>query len=209
MTSDSEGSNYTDYTADSSRLIKLTKGSTDNTISVTKVWTDGEYAEGVAVWVDFNNDKIFDDSEKIASTEANTEPTATVSFNVPANAYFVDEVIRMRVAMRYFITRDNPCESFNYGEVEDYAVKISEFLAVDDLTSSDLKFYPNPVNDVLNINTTGIIQKVEIYNMAGQNVLSSNEIDKSQINMTSLKSGVYIVKITIDGNVEDLKVIKK
>lgn len=58
------------------------------------------------------------------------------------------------------------------------------------------KIYPNPVKDVLYINATANINRVEVYNMMGQMVGSYNANDvNTQINTNSFANGVYTVKI--------------
>lgn len=58
--------------------------------------------------------------------------------------------------------------------------------------SVEFNMYPNPVNDYLTIDSDFEIQKVEIYTINGQLVLSSNEKD---VSVSSLFSGIYLVKI--------------
>ena len=71
----------------------------------------------------------------------------------------------------------------------------------------EVKLYPNPVNDVLNIETALEIQNVEIYNIQGQKVLSSNQ---KQINISDLASGMYMVRIQdIDNNSATKKIVIK
>ncbi len=74
-----------------------------------------------------------------------------------------------------------------------------------------LTYYPNPVNDVLNIESKSGIKNVTAYNMTGQQVLNSSIISKNgQVNVSSLLSGVYLFKIELEsGKVETFKVIKK
>jgi hypothetical protein len=80
-------------------------------------------------------------------------------------------------------------------------------------TSNELvKFsmYPNPANDVLNINAQSTINNVSVYNLLGQEVLSTspNEMQLS-IDVNSLNAGIYIVKATIDGVETSSKFTKK
>ena len=71
----------------------------------------------------------------------------------------------------------------------------------------DVALYPNPVNDLLNIETVLELQSVEIYNIQGQKVLSSNQ---KQINVSNLAAGMYMVRIQdADNNIATKKVIIK
>lgn len=83
-------------------------------------------------------------------------------------------------------------------------------MATDEMTASEFKIYPNPVKDVLNISNDKSIEKVEIFDLSGkkliQNEMNSN---KTEIDMSGLLSGIYIVKILSDGKTQTKKVIKK
>lgn len=59
--------------------------------------------------------------------------------------------------------------------------------------------FPNPANNVLNINSTANINGVEVYNMMGQLVGSYNANDvNTQINTSRFANGVYTVKVTTE-----------
>ncbi len=71
----------------------------------------------------------------------------------------------------------------------------------------EVKLYPNPANNVLNIETALEIQNVEIYNIQGQKVLSSNQ---KQINVSDLAAGMYMVRIQdVDNNIATKKIVIK
>lgn len=67
-------------------------------------------------------------------------------------------------------------------------------LATSDFNQNNLAvlLYPNPANDILNIDTTLELKSIEIYNIQGQKVLESNQ---KQINVSNLTSGIYMVKV--------------
>lgn len=79
-------------------------------------------------------------------------------------------------------------------------------LASTDFNQDNLEvaLYPNPVRDFLKIETVLQIKSVEIYNIQGQKVLSSNQ---KQIDVTHLPSGVYMVRIADTSNKVSLKKI--
>ena len=71
----------------------------------------------------------------------------------------------------------------------------------------DVKLYPNPVRDILNIEIESDIQSIEIYNIQGQKVLSSNQ---KQINVSDLAIGMYMVRIQdVDNNIATKKIVIK
>ncbi|HLF51769.1 T9SS type A sorting domain-containing protein, partial [Flavobacterium sp.] len=70
--------------------------------------------------------------------------------------------------------------------------------------------YPNPVKEVLNLSYTQNISVVEVYNLLGQQVIAKTiNANQSQIDMSHLSSGAYMVKVTADNQVKMIKVIKE
>ena len=63
----------------------------------------------------------------------------------------------------------------------------------------NVSVYPNPANNVLNINANSNINRVEVYNMMGQMVgmYEANDMN-TQISTTALANGVYTVKIATE-----------
>ncbi len=113
------GNGYTDFT---SLSTVLTKG-VSNTITVTPTWTGTVYSEGYSVWIDYNHDGDFADAGEQVWTQSATQSTpVSGSFTVPQSA--TETATRMRVSMKYNGV-PSPCETFSYGEVEDYTVVIA------------------------------------------------------------------------------------
>jgi hypothetical protein len=73
----------------------------------------------------------------------------------------------------------------------------------------NIKAYPNPFNEVLNIsnNSGKQIDKIEIVDIIGQSILVKNG-NTNTIEATELQNGVYFIKYFIDKNVYFEKVIK-
>lgn len=83
-------------------------------------------------------------------------------------------------------------------------------LGTNDISQNTISFYPNPITDVMHINSKEAIDSVEVYTITGQrvsNITSSN--NHTQLNVSSLASGVYLVKVSSNGSVENLKVVKQ
>ena len=109
---------YEDFT---SLSTNVTKG-TANTITITPSWTATAYPEGYAVFVDYNQNGLFTDAgELVWSKAAATTTPASGSFTIPSTA--TSGATRMRVSMKYNAI-PTACETFPYGQVEDYTVNI-------------------------------------------------------------------------------------
>jgi chitodextrinase len=114
----SGGQFYTDFTNISTTL---TKGN-QYTITITPTWTGTIYSEGYSVWIDYNRDGDFTDAGEQVFSQAPTQATpVSGSFTVPAGA--TETTTRMRVTLSYNAIPTS-CQSFTYGEVEDYSIVI-------------------------------------------------------------------------------------
>jgi Carbohydrate binding domain/Secretion system C-terminal sorting domain len=83
-------------------------------------------------------------------------------------------------------------------------------LSTTDFALATVKLYPNPASSLLNIEANGSIEKVSIFNLLGQEVISltpNNEL--ITLDVASLQLGVYVVKTTINGVVSSTKFIKE
>ncbi len=198
---------YEDFTNIST---EVSEGET-YTISITPAWTSTAYSEGYAVFIDWNGDGDFDDAnEKPVTVAATTTTPITRSITVPATASFDNPVV-MRVSMKYNSVPTS-CESFTYGQVEDYTVIAKKkVLAVTDLSGKNQNtIYPNPVKDVLNIRSKESGELTfRIINSAGQ-MISSGKSASHQINVNQLSTGNYIIELTDkNGDKSVQKFIKK
>lgn len=73
---------------------------------------------------------------------------------------------------------------------------------------SDIRIYPNPVENVLNINASHPIDQLELYNTTGALVLKQTAVNGS-IDVSNLSSGVYILKLQSGNSVQTHKILKK
>jgi len=83
-------------------------------------------------------------------------------------------------------------------------------LSVEDFQkTNNIQLYPNPTTDVFYINTDSNAQ-VEVFSILGQKVLQKNIANSNNsVSVDHLKSGVYMVKVTQNGNTITKKLIKK
>ncbi len=110
------GTGYTDFTAISTELLL----GSNQTIIITPTWTGTVYPEAYAVFIDYNADADFNDPGETVYTRTATNTTPiSGSFTIPLTATL--GATRMRVSMRYNAL-PTPCQTFDYGQVEDYTV---------------------------------------------------------------------------------------
>jgi hypothetical protein len=111
--------NFTTQSADLSQGAQYT-------VEVTMGTCGGSYSGAIAVWIDFNDDGDFVDAGELIGTYAGS-PTTTQSFtiNVPGTATM--GTTRMRVMQQEGASASSiaPCNTFNWGAVEDYGIVIT------------------------------------------------------------------------------------
>jgi hypothetical protein len=196
---------YADFTAQSA---SVTKGSA-YTIAVTPHWTGTPYNEGYAVWIDYNADGDFSDSGELAWSKTASQTTpATGSITIPATA--VTGTTRMRVSMKYNAV-PTACETFSYGEVEDYTVVIGGTGKADAgivSLSDDIKLFPNPAETMLNVSNVSEKAVYKIYTVTGQEA-GYGIIRNGALDVSNLASGTYLLEINNEGVIATKQFIRK
>lgn len=196
---------YENFTA---QIANVNKG-TAYTITITPKWTSTTYNEGYAVFIDYNQDGDFSDTGETVFTKAASK-TNPVSGSITIRSTALTGNTRMRVAMKYNGI-PTACETFSYGQVEDYTLNIKPAGTVAELVGVNaenaVNVYPNPVKDILNIDAKGDYH-YQLISTDGKVVKDGNQ-SASAINVQNLPTGMYIMKITKDGKTSSHKVIKK
>jgi hypothetical protein len=102
----------------------------------------------------------------------------------------------------YYVTASN-----EYCESTALVITVTEVLSTIDFGGALFSYYPNPVSDVLYLNTTGQIDSVVIYNMLGQKIQEFTE--NSTIDMSGLSKGNYLVNVTIGNTSKTIRIVKQ
>jgi hypothetical protein len=206
---------YADFTSLSTGL----SSGTSYTISFSTGFSGSSYTEYWRVWIDYNRDGDFADTgEQVASTSSSSSGTLSASFTVPAGVSAGPA--RMRVSMKYG-SAPTSCETFSYGEVEDYAVVLSASksdgtLADDNeiitlpQVESEIRIYPNPSDHVLNLQLPdGMMADVVIVNINGQEMKSFRVNAFARIDISELPAGIYLIKINDGKSISTERFIKE
>ncbi len=111
-------SGYSDYTNLSTNLDI----GASYTINFSAGFSSSSYTEYWYIWIDYDQDGTFETNELINSTSSSSASTLSKTFTVPTTA--ATGSTRMRVTMKYN-SAPTACETFSYGEVEDYTIVIN------------------------------------------------------------------------------------
>ncbi|MBK7441854.1 MAG: T9SS type A sorting domain-containing protein [Bacteroidetes bacterium] len=110
-------SGYADFTA---TTINLTPGVSAG-FTLTPGYTGTVYPEYFSIWIDYNKDLDFNDAGENVYNSGAATAAVSGSFVVTAG---MTGTTRMRVSMKYNALATS-CETFDYGEVEDYTVSFN------------------------------------------------------------------------------------
>lgn len=217
----SSGNNngYGDFTNLSANLPR----GASTTMNVQAAFSGSSYTEYWSVWIDLNQDGEFTTDERLVNGSSSSSNLLNATLNVPSTA--LTGPTRMRVTMKYNAAATS-CETFEYGEVEDYSVNIvnstSSFMTTfNDLSNEVLanelnkgiyQLYPNPTDKILNVNIRNVdVEKgIQIYSSTGALVKTiSIKEDETSIDISGLQKGMYILKAnTLKENVSANFVVK-
>ena len=75
--------------------------------------------------------------------------------------------------------------------------------------TESIQLFPNPVIDILKINTTANVTSASVYNYAGKEVKRYPKVINNELDLQDLPAGIYIVNLTTDQGILSKKIIKK
>nr|MDH4472113.1 GEVED domain-containing protein [Fluviicola sp.] len=112
-------------------LAPITSVAPGQTVSFTVVEDECDgatyYNNGMAIWIDFNQNGLFTDPGEQVYVEATTTispRTVTNTFTVPMSAAVGNTVMRIIVAENFSGVGLQPCMTYTYGETEDHLITI-------------------------------------------------------------------------------------
>lgn len=84
-----------------------------------------------------------------------------------------------------------------------------ELLGVKENALEKFTYYPNPTSGMLSLESVNNIDSVVVFNLMGQQVISTTLGDTSgQIDLSGLSTGTYIMKVSADGQIDTFKIVK-
>jgi len=204
---------YADYTATDSTIVFI-----DSTYElIVNLNTDGgDYTYYSTVWIDWNQDTMFEASERYevgSAQNVSDMPTdlSPFSIQVPSNA--VLGKTKMRVVCNYNSYQTDPCANGYDGEVEDYSLIVEVFSDLS-IQNSDLQFniYPNPTQNSITIDFANeVSQSFILTNGLGQLIKRIKIENKNsiQVDMSSLSDGIYFLQVLNDEKSIVTRIIKQ
>lgn len=194
-------SGYSDYTAVSTDMYQ--DSSYDLTVNMN---TDGDYLCTTNVWIDWNQNCIFESGEEYDLGSAvnvvnGASANSPLSITIPSDAKV--GVTTMRVTTKYN-SAASACENGHDAEVEDYSINVLASLSVEEFgNTSDFVVYPNPNNGYFVVKFTNNGNNdinISIYDIRGRrvfnNIYGNDPEFNEEINLGVLQSGMYLLKVS-------------
>ena len=91
-------------------------------------------------------------------------------------------------------------------------IKWSSTLSVENSRKTpELNSYPNPVDDIIRVESMNNINSFVIHDIQGKNIISKKDINKKsfEIDISMLKPGTYFLKSIFEKEIKTLKIIKR
>ncbi len=115
------------------------------------------------------------------------------------------------VVIDYSCTWCNPCWNLHQaGVLEGYYHRFgpnftSPFTGIENVNVIDVKVYPNPTTGMVNVEAEGL-ESVVVLDVTGRTVMTSN---KSQLDLSELSNGVYMVRVNTATGSALHKIVKR
>lgn len=190
---------YGDYTG-------VTYGLTAGTfaVSLTPGFSGSSYNEYWKIWIDLNHNGTFEASEELFSGSGTSAVTGTMT--VPSG--YEGTTTRMRISMKYN-SAPTACETFSWGEVQDYSVTISPAGITANLEEEALAYeiYPNPTSDILNIRNVTGNPTYELFDASGR-LIQTGLIVNQKLNVSNLAPGSYMLRLSEGTRSETIRFVR-
>ncbi|TXC75240.1 GEVED domain-containing protein [Luteibaculum oceani] len=213
---------YGDFT---SSAFALSKGVSYNLLLEpgfsSGLFGTNSYPEYWKIWVDLNQDGDFSDSGELVFDAGSTSSSnVSGSFTIPSSA--LNGNTRLRVSMKYNGAQ-SPCETFSYGEVEDYTVNIS---SANTTASAGMQYSagelsvelaPNPTFNIAELTIRGLAtdekSSILVSDITGrvvyQQAVVAASFNKVQLDLSNEDAGVYIVIVKSGDQKAVSRLVKK
>lgn len=90
------------------------------------------------------------------------------------------------------------------------AVTVDVYLSKDEFAKSELKYYPNPVIDILNLSYSETITQIEIFDLLGKRIKTVNTNDNNvELDLSDLATGTYMLQLKSENKEQYIKIVKK
>ncbi|MEO1626419.1 MAG: kelch repeat-containing protein [Bacteroidota bacterium] len=183
------------------------------TLVVEPGFQSDKISSDLKVWVDLNLDGEFTEDE-ILVEEAQVDASWTGEVEIPNTASAGLSRIRIVYASGASVTACQDANNQPIGEAEDYCIRLG---ATTNTTQPEVAVSlfasPNPFANVVQVNATGAVLgtfSAQIVNLTGAVVWQDQNYELGQgIDLSSLATGVYFLRLENDSILQTIKLTKQ
>jgi hypothetical protein len=198
------GNGYEDFTSD---YTDLDRASSTHEVRVQSLYASDD-DEQMSMWIDFNDNGVFEDSERVITSEVipNRRSWHSVSFNLPGDAALGEHLLRVRAGdVSFEGDLNDPCNVIEYGTTHDYTVNIKDSnLDIEDFLLNDAELiiisedqrYFRAIMDTDFDETL----RITIHDITGRKLLENQVYNDGrgyayEFDMSYVARGVYLVRL--------------
>ena len=170
----------------------------------------GNHSAGV--WFDFNADGDFQDPGEfyhISDSIPELSGDVTIIIGIPNSALL--GLTRMRVRYVYFnpVTQGSDCNSYSYGETEDYTVNIVLGTSIKENPLNAISIHPVPAHDRIYIQSPILgAMSITLFDQTGRICKSIySTTNSTEINTSEFAAGIYFVRFETEKNTITKKIV--
>ncbi|HOZ89688.1 MAG: T9SS type A sorting domain-containing protein [Bacteroidia bacterium] len=194
-----DGTKFYDFFQGTLRIHDFTTGSVINTLSGL-LYGLGNYGGEAAVAVDSSHIYTWD---AVTRNVYSYNLTGTLIQTLPLDSG--DNGISLSIANGYlFVSKDA-----NYAIGTWYGYSISSSTSITELQNNEpIIVYPNPTSGVINIDAD--IKTIEIFNVSGQKIFATTNINnlyQNKLDLSHLSKGIYFAKLDGGDFLQTTKII--
>lgn len=180
-----------------------------------QIITSDNVRANVRVFVDFNDDGIFQESTELFLVSNNRLQNHVGTLTVPStNA--TNKILRMRAwadEATVPLPASFACTNPEYGQVEDYGILVKGAISISDDLIDQISLFPNPAKNLIRLNLPTLLSesKISVIGQYGNEVLSLEKVGSEssiEIPIETLNKGIYFLKIENTDFSKTLKFIR-
>ncbi|WP_178988750.1 endonuclease [Winogradskyella schleiferi] len=212
---DTSISSYSDvnWTGDEGGIWSATDARTDQDLNGTSAITVRNGAlnlpstsGGIGI-LTVTTKRVFSGSSGTFNLNVNGNLIGTIPYDDTSQTIVIPNI---NVENNVSVVIDGNSGSGNRVVFDDLSYTCYSSLSTDEFNASNIKLYPNPVNNNLTLDLkSNVDTSIEIYDILGKRVLKNTINKTSALNLQALKSGIYIVKITQGNSTITKKLVKQ
>ncbi|MCM8570967.1 GEVED domain-containing protein [Gramella jeungdoensis] len=198
------GDGYIDFIGEST---DLDRSQGDFTLRVQSYFAEDD-AEQFSMWIDLDDNGVFDDEERLITSEVINRKNTWLSFDfsLPADAPLGQHLLRIRAGdTRYDGDLNDPCSVMQYGTTHDYSVNVTDStIDIEDfiLNEAELAVVTVGSGQYRVIMETSFDEplRITVHNVLGQKMLENQLFNEGEgyvyeLDMSYAARGVYLVRV--------------